>query len=119
MRASVLPLIAFVVAGCGDKPAPSVVISDLTSLVREVTVSPASTSVVVGGTVQLTAVVRTDPDVDRSVSWSSADSTIATVNQNGVVSGRRTGTIRIVATANADRNVKGASDVRVVETPQP
>src|SRR6185437_4139551 len=49
----------------------------------------------------------------RTVTWSSGDATIASVDQNGVVTGVKGGTTSIIATSTADASIKGAASVTV------
>ncbi len=58
-------------------------------------------AVVMGDTTQLTATVLpvSVSHVDKTVTWSSSDETIATVDRNGVVTGLTGGTVTITATA--------------------
>src|SRR6266705_2868425 len=70
--------------------------------VASVTVSPASASVPEGQTVQLTATPRDangNPLTGRVVSWSSSNTSVATVNGSGVVSGVVAGSATITATS--------------------
>ncbi|MBI4410395.1 MAG: glycoside hydrolase family 6 protein [Gemmatimonadetes bacterium] len=70
--------------------------------VASVTVSPASVSVEVGQTAQLTAAVRDASGntlADRSVTWSSSDASLATVSATGVVTGVAAGAATVRATA--------------------
>ena len=101
-------LFAFVAAvlavGCsgGDAsgPAPSV-----PAAVARVTVSPDSTIVQPGRTVQLTARLEDaagNPVSDRTVDWISYDATVATVS-GGVVTGVAAGTATITATTDGKR----------------
>jgi len=58
--------------------------------VSTVTLSPASASIPVGGTQQLTAVTRDAAGnvlTGRTITWSSANGAVATVNGNGLVTG--------------------------------
>ncbi len=70
--------------------------------VASLMVSPASPSVQVGQTVQLTATPKDangNPLTGRVVTWSSGDSTIARVNGTGLVTGRAAGSATITATS--------------------
>ena len=82
-----------------------------------VTVDPPTASVLVGGTTQLAATVR-DADgavlSDRAPVWSSGNSAVATVTQQGVVTGVNPGTTSIVATREGKT---GSSTVTVVRIP--
>jgi len=81
----------FTLAG-GAPPAP----------VASVSVSPASASVPVGGTVQLTATPRDaggNPLPGRTVTWASSNTSVATVSAGGLVTGKVAGTATITATS--------------------
>ena len=54
----------------------------------------------VNGTTQLTAAVRPSNAADTSVTWSSSDETVATVDQNGLVTGISAGKAVITVTSN-------------------
>lgn len=82
--------------------------------VASVTVSPATDTVFVAQTIQLTATVRDATNTvltDRTVTWSSAASTIATVSQTGQVSGVADGVVTITATSEGK---SGTSQVTVI-----
>ena len=116
VRSSLIGLLALAgLAACGDK----VSVVQPTSgagVVRRVTVTPDNVpSLAVGATVTLAASVEADAGVtDRTVTWSSSDATVATVDAaTGVVKGVKAGTVTITAAAKADPNVKGAALVTV------
>src|SRR5882672_2445637 len=70
--------------------------------VASVTVSPATASVVAGQTVQLTATPKDangTPLTGRVVTWSSSNTSVATVNASGLVSGVVAGSATITATS--------------------
>src|SRR5436190_445427 len=72
--------------------------------VATVAVSPASASVQVGGTVQLTAVTKDSVGntlTGRTITWASSNSTVATVSTTGLVSGLLIGSATITATSEA------------------
>ncbi len=85
--------------------------------VAGVTVSPATGSVGVGGSVGLSA-TTTDANgnalAGRAVAWTSSASTIARVDQAGVVTGVAAGSATITATSEG---VTGSATVRVVAPP--
>ena len=58
-------------------------------------------SILVGSTAQFSATV-TGINADTTVTWSSSDASKATVDSNGVVTGKATGTVDIIATSIAD-----------------
>ncbi|HVH10526.1 MAG TPA: alkaline phosphatase family protein, partial [Gemmatimonadales bacterium] len=70
--------------------------------VASVAVTPATATITVGQTVQLTATPRDasgNPVTGRVVTWSTSDTTIALVNASGLVTGRVAGTATITATS--------------------
>lgn len=66
--------------------------------VTSVSVSPSTASIDVGSTVQLTETVLPSNATDKSVSWSSSNTSIATVNSSGLVSGISAGSATITVT---------------------
>ena len=70
-----------------------------------VKVKPGQAECYVGETVQLNATVYM-AEYDRTVTWTSSDESIATVNNNGVVTALKAGTVTITATAK-ERNDAG------------
>lgn len=66
--------------------------------VSGITVSPATTQVSVGSTVQLSSTVLPADATNKTVNWTSADNNIATVDANGLVTAKSAGAVRITAT---------------------
>ena len=93
---------------------------------RVLVVTPASRieatapekTVAAGAAMQLTAAVQPENAAIRQVTWSSADERIATVDENGVVTGVKRGSVRIVATALDGSNVRANISVQVTQTAQ-
>ena len=67
-----------------------------------------------GSVLQLTATVEPSNATDKSVTWSSSDERVATVDQNGTVTTWNTGYAMITATANDGSGVKGSCNFAVV-----
>ena len=67
---------------------------------RELYISPAYVDINVNGGTQLTATVRPSDAPDKSVTWSSSNTRVATVNANGYVTGIAPGTAYITCTTN-------------------
>lgn len=81
-----------------------------------VKLNKTTADVEVGSTVTLTATVDLPADkTDDTVTWTSGDTTIATV-ENGVVTGVKAGITKIKATSNADKT-KFAEATITVKTP--
>jgi len=77
-----------------------------------VTVTPATTSVVVGATRQLTGTVLPADATDKSGTWTTSDATKATVNSTGLVTGVAAGTATITFKSN-DGNFTGTTAVTI------
>jgi len=85
--------------------------------VASVEIVPAQSTVLVGGTVQLTAVLRSQSGnviTGPSMSWSSANALIASVNGTGLVSAHAVGGVTLTATAGGR---SGFATVSVVGQP--
>ena len=81
--------------------------------VSSVTVSPASATVQVGQTVQLTATPKDasgNPLTGRAVTWSSSNTAVASVDGNGLVTGGTSGSATITATSEGQ---SGTSSITV------
>ena len=112
-----LLVLACALAGCGDDG------GDLEGTgpepVTQVTVEAPSTTIGVGQTVQLTATAR-DADGNavegRTLEWASADPSVATVSEDGLVTGSGPGETEISATVEG---VSGGLVIAVTGTPPP
>ena len=85
-------------------------------LVTGVTLDQANLELTEGETAQLTATVLPDNATNKNVTWSSDNPSVATVDQNGVVTAVAPGTATITATA-ADGSGKTAACTVTVERP--
>ena len=86
--------------------------------VNGIILNKTSGRVAVGGTAQLTAAVRPSNASDPSVTWSSSDESIATVDGNGLVTGVSAGEAVITVTSN-ETGVSNACAITVVELTGP
>ncbi|MFY0601568.1 MAG: Ig-like domain-containing protein [Cyclobacteriaceae bacterium] len=69
-----------------------------TIAVTSVSVSPANASIQIGQTQQLNETVNPGNATDKSVSWSSSNPSIASVNASGLVTANAEGSVTITAT---------------------
>src|SRR6266567_4335345 len=103
-------------AACGDKVTVTQLdtTTKVDNTVHSVTVTPANVALAIGQTANLVATVNAGAGVtDRTVTWSSSNTAVATVTSAGVVTAVTAGNIAIVATSNADKTVQGTAAVTV------
>ena len=67
-------------------------------LAEEVVLTPESAVLEVGGTIDLAANIYPENTTDKSLVWTSSDSLVASVDDNGVVTAVAQGTCKIMAT---------------------
>lgn len=81
--------------------------------VTAITLNKTNATVGVGNTIQLTATVSPDNASNKSVTWTSANSSVASVNSTGQVKGVGTGTTIITCQSNDGTGVKAQCTVTV------
>lgn len=118
VRSTLVGLLAIAgLTACGDKvtvPGITTTTVPLGTNVISVTVSPANATLNIGDKITLAASVNAEAGVtDRTVTWTSADPTIAGVDANGVVSALKAGNTSIVAASKANPSVKAAAAITV------
>jgi TonB family protein len=85
--------------------------------VQTVTVSPPRVTIRLGTATDLRATIVADAAITiREVTWSSSDTTVASVDAHGRMFARALGTANIVATAVADPRVHGTASVVVAQS---
>ena len=96
----------------------STYVSAGTATVTSVEVNPSSLNLDLNGTYihTLSANVIGEDDPVTTVTWSSSNSNVATVNQNGLVTGVGTGSATITATSTADATKSGSCEVLVINS---
>lgn len=87
--------------------------------VTGVSVSPTSATISVNGTQQLSATVSPSDATNKSVTWSSSNTSVATVSSSGLVTGKTAGTATITVKTN-DGNKTATASITVQQSqPQP
>ena len=111
----ILTTLILLLAACGPKEDPIVEVSS-------VSMSQSTLSIARGGSANLTATVNPSTATDKTVTWSSSNSSVATVN-NGTVSAVAVGTATITATASGKTATcevtvtpKGVSSIKLDKT---
>lgn len=86
--------------------------------VTKITIIPSSRTINVGGSISLFANIEPSNTTD-TITWSSSNNSVATVNSNGLVTGKSAG--RAVITVSASSGVKATSVITVkkASTPKP
>ncbi len=88
-----------------------------TPQVNSVTVTPGTTTVVVGSTTQLSATVAAVNGAPNTVTWESSSQATATVSQSGLVQGVAPGTVTITARSTFDNTKSGNATITVNPPP--
>lgn len=91
-----------------------------TVLVTDVTVTPSSATLTVGDTSTLTVTIEPEHAIDKSVTWTSSNTGVATVDEKtGEVTAGAAGTATITATANDGSGKSASCAVTVKAKPGP
>lgn len=87
-------LAAFILTACSDNESEPPIVA-----VESISISPSSISLERDKTYQLQAEITPKETTEKKVSWSSSDTQVATVSENGLVTGVNRGTTTVTATA--------------------
>ena len=82
-------------------------------LVEKITID-GKNEVIAGGFLVLEATVSPKDATNKVLTWSSSDTKVATVDQEGIVKAINEGTATITATATDGSKVKGTIDIKVI-----
>ncbi|HZI22534.1 MAG TPA: Ig-like domain-containing protein [Gemmatimonadales bacterium] len=102
----------------GKSGSSAITVTAVTVPVATVTVSPATGTVFLGQTLQLTATPKDangNALTGRTITWASSASSVASVNGSGLVTGQATGSATVTATSEG----KSGSAAITVSTPPP
>ena len=67
-------------------------------LVDAVTITPTTSDLMLGSTLKLQTTVSPNNATDKTLEWGTSDATVATVDQNGLVTAKKVGTATITVT---------------------
>ncbi len=82
--------------------------------VSSITISPENATIEVGETKQFAATISPSNADNKKVEWSSSDTSVATIDANGLVTGVGKGEATITATAKDGSGVKGSATITVL-----
>ena len=82
---------------------------------KKIQITAKKNKVSAGSTLKLKAVVSPDDTTMKDVTWTSRNPAIATVDENGVVTGRKRGSVTIIATAADGSGVTGSIYLNVTQ----
>jgi len=99
--------------GSGVSASCAVTVKDKVIAVSGIALSQSTATLEVGESFTLTATIDPSNASDKSVSWSSNDTNVATVDSNGKVTAVSAGTATITATANAGSGISASCAVTV------
>jgi len=89
-------------------------VTDPSETVKDITLAPTAATIQIGKTQQLTATVN--PAGTSAVSWSSNNAEVASVDQNGLVTGLKSGTATITATAAKNSSIQATAQITVTKS---
>ena len=84
-------------------------------LATSIELNQTAAEVIMGETMQLIATVLPDSTTNKVVTWSSSNPTIASVNENGLVTALAVGSATITAITTDGSNLSASCDVTVTE----
>ena len=101
-------------------PTEPLVVEERTVIARDCTVTgitldKTAENIDEGKTTQLTATIEPEYAEDKSITWTSSDEEVATVNSTGLVTAKTVGTATITATANGGTNKTATCTITVLE----
>ncbi len=84
-------------------------------LVESITLNKTKATVVKGKTLTLTATVKPDDATNKTVRWTSSNEVVATVSDEGVITGKTEGTAIISATSTDGSEVEATCNITVMD----
>lgn len=82
--------------------------------IDSVTLNQVEAEISVGDELQLSATIAPDTILNKHVTWTSNNESVATVDKNGLVKALNNGTVEITATSNIDNTKKATCVINVV-----
>ena len=96
----------------------SVTVKQSSVLATSISLNKTSAEINTGGTLQLTATVLPTNATNKTVTWSTSNSSVATVNSNGLVTGHSTGSATITARTTDGTDLSAYCSITVKQNTQ-
>jgi len=91
--------------------------SDVATIVYVENIVIAGNNISSGTSGQMTATISPSNATDKSVTWSSSDTSIATISATGFITALKNGTITVIATAKDKGIVKASKEIQISNFP--
>lgn len=114
MNAGTATITATPIDGSGVKATCKITVSDGIIKAESVTLNTTETNILLGSTKTLKATVLPSNATMKSVTWKSSNPYVATVDENGVITGVAAGTATITATAADGKGAYAECKVNVI-----
>ena len=101
--------------GSGKRATTTLTIKNNTVKVTQIELSSQKQNLTKGQTTKLTAQVTPNNATNKNVTWKSSNKTIATVDNNGIVTAKKVGKVTITATSKDGSGKKATITIRVEE----
>lgn len=105
--------------GSGKYATCKVTVESATIYVTSITLNKTSASLYVGETTQLNATVSPSSATNKSASWTSDDTSVATVSSTGLVTAKSAGTATIICKAKDGSGKQATCNISVKENVKP
>ena len=114
LEAGTATITATALDGSGVKATCKISVSDGITKAESVTLSTTNTTIQLGSTKTLKATVLPENASMRTVTWKSSNPDVATVDENGIVTGIHAGTATITATAADGKGAYAECQVTII-----
>lgn len=105
---------SFTAAGTTYSGSATLTVTDASMTVSSISLDPTAATIQIGKTQQLTAEVT--PAGTSAVNWSSSNEEVARVDSNGLVTGLKSGTATITATAAKNSSIQATAQITVTKS---
>ncbi len=108
-----LSLLVIMFVACDEKDDET---SETMIPVSSITVNAETSKIAIGETTQFTTTIRPVDSSNKEINWSTSDETIATVDDNGLVTGVAAGEVSIIAVSADDETIEDSFSLMIIGT---